>query len=50
MIHYILLRTMHATAFALLVATTLSACGGGNAGPAGSAADNSASSTLANGG
>lgn len=42
-------RALHATA-AILAATTLTACGGDNSGPAGSAADNSASSTSANGG
>ena len=43
-------KALHATAFAILVATTLTACGGDNSGPAGSAVDNSASSTPANGG
>jgi len=50
MINLVLLRAaLHATALALMVATTFSACGGDNQGPAGSAVDNSAS-TPANGG
>ncbi|SEK07344.1 hypothetical protein SAMN05192539_103845 [Paraburkholderia diazotrophica] len=43
-------KALYATAFALLVAMALSACGGDNPGPSGSTVDNSASSTPANGG
>ncbi|WP_193727893.1 hypothetical protein [Paraburkholderia franconis] len=44
------LKKALATALALMVATTLNACGGDNQGPAGSAVNNSASSMPASGG
>jgi hypothetical protein len=43
-------NALHATALALLVATALTACGGDDQGPTGSAVNNSAASTPTNGG